>query len=453
MKKILAGALIAALLLALTGCGDMVIGASQDGKTGAGAAAADPGEAGVITLKGDSASYPGGGVSVSGSTVTVSAPGEYILRGTLDDGRIVVNTGENPGDVILTLDGADITCLQDSAIYVAQAKNVDIVLAAGSENRIVSGTETDLAAYDPTTASGAAIYAEDDLDIKGEGALTVYGYLNNAITCKDDLDIMGGTLTVTAANNGIRASESVCITAGTVTVDAGNDGVKSTSAVKEGKGYVEISGGSVTVRSGGDGISAETELRISGGAIDILTSGNTDLVSSKGLKARTDVVVSGGEVRVDATDIGVKAKQTLRVLGGALTVAAGEDGLRAGSAGTGFGASVGTVEIAGGTILVSAATDPIDARAKLTVSGGTVLACGSSKTLKGFSADSAQPFIQANTRGEAGSALSVADGAGAELGAMTAAYGYNTVLFSSSELTAGQTYTIHAGSTVAEAAA
>lgn len=451
MKRFLAWTLLAALLLALTGCGDAVIGASNDGKTGAGAASS--GEAGVIELKGDSASYPGGGVEVRGSTVTVSKPGEYVLRGTLNDGRIVVDMGENPGDVTLTLSGADITCLHDSAIYVAQAKNVDIQLAAGSENRVVSGTEADLAAYDPATASGAAIYAEDDLDIKGEGSLAVYGYLNNGITCKDDLDLKGGALTVTAANNGIRASESVCITGGTVTVDAGNDGIKSTSAAKEGKGYVEISGGSVTVHSVGDGISAETELRISGGTIDILTSGDTELVSCKGLKAKTDLTVSGGEVRVDATDIGVKAEQTLRIGGGTLTVFAGEDGLRAGSAGTGFGTSTGTVEIAGGTVLVSAETDPIDARGVLTVSGGTVLACGSCKSLKGFSPDSAQTFIQTNVRGEAGGTLTVCDSSGAELGALTAAHSYNTVLFSSPELTAGQTYTIHAGSTAAEAVA
>lgn len=452
MKKLLIWVLVAALLLALTGCGDIVIGASNDGSTGAGTASG--GTAGVITLKGDSASYPGGGVSISGSVVTISAPGEYILQGKLNDGRIIVNTGENPGDVILTLDGADITCLTDSAIYVAQAKNVDIVTAAGSENRVVAGTEADLAAYDPATASGAAIYAEDDLDIKGEGTLEVFGYFNNGITCKDDLDLKSsGTLTVTAANNGIRASESVCITAGTVTVQAGNDGIKSTSAAKEGKGYVEISGGSVTVRCGGDGISAETELRISGGELDIQTNGNTDLVSCKGLKAKTDLVITGGDIRIDADDVGVKAEQTLRILGGELTVIAGEDGLRAGSGGTGFGAAVGTVEIGGGTILVSAATDPIDARAALLVSGGTVLACGTSKTTKSFSPESAQAYLRFTVRGWAASAVSVTDASGAELAALTATFGYNTVLFSSPELSAGQTYTVHAGSASAEAAA
>lgn len=443
MKKAMALILAAALLAALAGCGDIVIGASRDGSTGAGAAA--PGEGNVISLKGDSASYPGGGVSVSGGVVTISAPGEYVLRGTLNDGRIVVDMGENPGNVILTLDGADITCLSDSAIYVARAKNVDLVLAAGSTNRVVSGTEADLAAYDPLTASGAAIYAKDDLDIKGEGALAVFGYRNNGITCKDDLDIMGGSVTVVAANNGIRASESVCITGGAVAVSAGNDGIKTTSAAKEGKGYIEISGGSVTVKADGDGISAETELRVSGGQIELLTSGNPDLVSCKGMKAKTDVLISGGEIRIDAADIGVKAELSLRITDGLLNVSSGGDGLRAGSGGTGFGAAVGTVEIGGGTVFVSAGADPIDARAALLVSGGTVLACGNSKTVKGFSSGSTQAFLNTAASGSSGSELRVCDGSGTELAALNPSHSFNTVLFSAPALAGGQTYTIFAG--------
>jgi len=451
MKKLFALLLAAALLAGLAGCGDVVIGAAHDGSTGAGTA--DSGEAGVISLNGDSARYPGGGVSVSGGVVTIAAPGEYILRGTLSDGRIIVNTGENPGDVILTLDGADITCLTDSAIYVAQARNVDLVLAPGSVNRVVSGTQADLAAYDPLTASGAAIYAEDDLDIKGEGSLEVYGYFNNGITCKDDLDIKGGTLQVFAANNGIRASESVSVTGGSVTVSAGNDGIKTTSAAKEGKGFVEILGGTIEIDCGGDGISAETELRIGGGEITIRTQGDPESVSCKGLKAKTDLIISGGVIRIDAADIGVKAEQTLSITDGQLEVCAGEDGLRAGSGGTGFAAAVGRVEISGGTVFVSAGDDPIDARAELLVTGGTVLACGSSKTLKSFSAASTQPFLAAAARGTAGDRLRVTDEGGAELAALDAGHAYTTVLFSSPELAAGANYTIHAGSGSVTAAA
>ena len=148
MKKILVCILSAILALScFSACADTVIGASNDGSTGAG------GSDEAITLNGDSAKYAGGGVSINGSTVTISAPGEYTVTGKLDNGRIIINTGEVSGDVTLTLDGADITCLTDSAIYVAQARNVDIVLAPGSTNKITSGTEADLEKADGT-ASG-----------------------------------------------------------------------------------------------------------------------------------------------------------------------------------------------------------------------------------------------------------------------------------------------------------
>ena len=88
MKKILVCILSAILALScFSACSDPVVGASNGGNTGAGGAEE------AITLNGDSAKYAGGGVSIDGSTVTISAPGEYTVTGTLDNGRIIINTG------------------------------------------------------------------------------------------------------------------------------------------------------------------------------------------------------------------------------------------------------------------------------------------------------------------------------------------------------------------------
>lgn len=485
MKKIFVFVLIAVIAVTcLTACSDPVIGASNDGSTGAG------GPEKAITLNGDSAKYAGGGVSIEGSIVTVRAPGEYTVTGKLDNGRIIVDTGEEPSDVTLVLDNADITCLTDSAIYVAQAKNVDIVLAAGSTNVITSGTEADMSLADDT-ANGAAIFAEDDLDIKGDGSLEIRGYINNGITCKDDLDIKGGSISVLAANNGLRGSESVSISGGTLAVNSQNDGIKSTSATKEGKGYVEISGGDIAVTSMGDGISAETVLNISGGNIVIGTTGDPTVVSSKGLKAKTDfnisggtitltstdhavhsaagltvsggiinlsssdgkgisvhsdINISGGEFVINSIDDGIESSTAININGGSLNITAGNDGLKAGEKGTGFEAKVGTVSINGGKIYISAYADPIDAKAKLLVNSGSVLACGTSKNIKNFNVDSTQAFIACALNGSGNSVLSVSVPGGNELASMTVGYGFNTVLFSAPELTAGSEYTVVSGS-------
>lgn len=437
MKKALSVLLAALLLAALCGCTDIVIGASNDGSTGAGGS-----DERVITLNGDSASYPGGGVSVNGSVVTISAPGEYTVRGTLDDGRIIIDTGENTGNVYLTLDGADITCLTDSAIYVAQAKNVDIILAAGSVNRVASGTETDLATFNALTASGAAIYAKDDLDIKGDGSLEIYGYLNNGVTCKDDLAVKGGSLRIVAANNGLRGSESVCISGGSVSISAGNDGVKSTSAKKEGKGFVEISGGELTVACGGDGVSAETELTVSGGSISVLTTGDPGYVSCKGLKAKTGLSVTGGELTVQSADHAVYSAEDMTIEGGVIHAVSGGDGLHAGKKGTGFEAATGVVTINGGQLYVSAQGDPIDAKGALIVNGGELLALGNSKSVKGFSDSSAQASLTLSADGAGGKTASIQDAAGVELASLQASYAFHTVLYSSPALNADGSYRV-----------
>ena len=317
MKNRLALLLLFALLLSLTACADPVIGqAPAEAPISADSSQAPDS---VILLEGDSVSAKLRGVSVKDTVVTIGAPGSYTVRGTLNDGRIIVDLKENPGKVTLFLDGTDISCRTDSAIWLVQAKELNLVLAAGSENRVVSGSEADLASFDETR-NGAAIFAEDDLDIQGEGSLTVLGYLNNGITCKDDLKIKGGSLSVLAAGNGIRASESVTMSGGTVSIQAGNDGLKASSAKKADKGFVQIEDGALTVSAGGDGVSAETELRISGGTLDIETGGDPSAASCKGLKGKTGVTISGGRITVNAEDHAVRSGAALTVGGGELTL-------------------------------------------------------------------------------------------------------------------------------------
>ncbi len=489
-RKNLCYLLAVLLLVSLSGC-DLPFGRPAAVETAAPAAETTAPEepSGVeITLKGDSISARGKGVNVSGRVVTITKPGEYVLRGTLNDGRVVVNTAGQAGDVVLTLDGAEISCLTDSAIYVAQADEVDLVLAAGSCNVVVSGTEADAAAHSEQS-NGAAIFAEDDLDIKGEGSLEITGYINNGVTCKDDLCIKGGQITVAATNNGLRASESVRVSGGTVTVTAGKDGLKATSAAKEGKGFVEISGGSVTVICAGDGVSAETALTVSDGSLNVTTTGGDAITSSKGLKARTELTVSGGELTISSFDHclrsggaltvsggsitgvsadgkglsaegalliadgaldltaasdGVFSEVSVTVRGGTLAVSAGKDGLKAGSKVTGFETPVGDVLVEGGEIRVTAGEDPVDGKASQRVDGGAILAIGTSKALKPFGADGAQRSLAWSFSGAKQNTVTVSVD-GAELMSVVAGYGYNTVLCSAPELQPGSTCTVGNG--------
>jgi hypothetical protein len=61
-----------------------------------------------ILWNGDSISVDGDGVVVDGRTATITTAGNYFISGTLSDGRIVVDAGDE-ATVQLILEGVDIT--------------------------------------------------------------------------------------------------------------------------------------------------------------------------------------------------------------------------------------------------------------------------------------------------------------------------------------------------------
>lgn len=425
MKKILCLVLIACLLLA--GCGTTKSEPAASGASGTEKAVA-------IVLKGDSAEIRGGGAKAEGNTVTVGAVGEYRLSGELN-GQIVVDTGEDAVDVTLILDGAQITNPEGPAIWVKQAKNVHVQLAAGSENLLVSGTEADLASYDDTR-SGAALFSEDDLILEGEGSLTVHGYLNNGVTCKDDLKILGGALEVLSANNGIRASESITVSGGSIAVLSGNDGLKTSSDAKEGKGYIEISGGTIAVQSGGDAVTAMTELRISGGTIrtasrqDRITTG-----SRKGLKAGQLLDISGGVLEITADEDGLHCDGEVRMSGGDVRILA-TTGIQAGVRDSGEG----DILLSGGTLFIAAVKQALKAEGNLFCNNELLALCGSDKQADPH--EGGQAWLRVSVDGSQGDEVRI--GMGTET--QTAPLSFRILLYSSASLQQGDSVSLSVGS-------
>lgn len=436
----------------------------------------------VIELTGKSAKYSGSGVVINSNVITINAEGDYHMTGKLDDGQIVINTGDTAGTVYLYLENADLNCLTAPAIYVLQAKKLHIVLPEGTSNRIVSGTEADMDKYDGS-ANGGAIFGEDDIDIEGTGSLEIFGYINNGITGKDDIKIESGNISITAANNGIKGSESVMVRGGTLNITCGNDGLKSTSADKDGKGFVQIDGGTVSINSVGDGISAETELIINGGDLTVKTTGDSlsesckaikanntititggtlDLISDdnavsskeaitvsggtinavstsrKGMHAAEQILISGGTVALSAVEDGIQTKGDVNLTGGTLSVVSEADCIKSGEKGDGTTAATGTVTITGGETSLCAGGDPIEAKLSIVCTGGTVIGVGSPKKPQSFDSASSQASISVSFRGRAGDVLTVF-GEGVE-SSIDAVYDFSYVLFSSSGLSSGSSY-------------
>ena len=491
MKKILCIITLAALCAALLcGCGDTVIGGPAEGGSGPGVTPTPQSGATRVVFDGSGAEITGGGASFSGGTLKISSPGSYTLSGTLESGSVLVDTGEVKGDVTITLAGADISCPDGPAIRIERAKNAFIVVEKDSFNRLCSGYE---GMSVDENANGAAIFSESDLDLLGEGSLEIYGWINNGITCKDDLDIKGANTTVVAAHNGVKGSESVEISGGSITVNAGNDGIKATSVKKEGKGFVSVTGGVIGVVCCGDGISAESSLSVTGGSIAVSATGDPAAASCKGVKAKTGLTISGGVLTLDSSDHSIRCAADIEIsgdatlmlrstegkcisAGGALTISGGRidaesaddcvasrssvvisggelrilsgaDGIKAGDKTTGEG----TIEILGGEITVSAFSDPIDAKSFARISGGSFSGVGSSKTVKGFAADSAQRSLVFNTSGAANSTAELrAESGGEVIFTVEARCGYNVAIVSVPGLAPGS-YTLSCGTIVSRA--
>lgn len=347
---------------------------------------------GIIHLNGDSIDAAGvDNVTVDGTTVTITAAGEYEIEGTLTDGQIAVASTVGKKDAVkITLDGVSVTSSTGSAF---DAENGKITLITDTANTFVT-----------TAADAAAVYSKKDLTIQGGGSITANSDSGNGIHCKKDLTIEDVDVTVTAGNNGIKGNQSVTVadSAGDITVTAVKDGITSDQApeidsatgafdadsIVDDGGAVTINGGTINITTTGttktgDGIQADTLLTITGGDITINATGEaiksnfsqydvtdaTDYAANEATVAAYNgcIVISGGEITATAGEDGIKAINSFEMRGGNVTVEAQLDGIQAGKAYTALDLGTGTddetviyetngvVNITGGNLTITAA--------------------------------------------------------------------------------------------------
>lgn len=349
-----------------------------------------------ITLSGDGASSTSDAVRISGSTVTITDEGTYILSGTLDGGMVAVSAGKQD-KVRLVLDGVQITSPTSAAIYVLEADKVFLTTAPGSENSLANGGE--YTAIDENNID-AVIFSKADLTLNGTGTLTVSAAAGHGIVSKDDLVFTCGTYIITAAGKGISGKDSVRIANGTYTVTAGKDAIHAENADDAGLGFLYISDGSFDLKADGDGVSAGASLQIDGGSFTVTTGeGSASVtmptenmgfwpgsgfpeqdtqsqadgtVSQKGFKSDGPLTVTGGSFVTDTADDSFHAAGDIVVTGGDFTLKSGDDGVHADTAVTIRGGKFAipycyegieglSVTIEGGNFDITAVDDGINA--------------------------------------------------------------------------------------------
>lgn len=290
----------------------------------------------LVTLTDSSATAKGKytGYEIDGTDVSITAAGTYVFSGDCDNGSITVKKGVT--GVTIVLNGLTLTNDDSAAITLNKTAEASLIAAAGTTNTVADteGSNDENAAV--KVKSGAA------LAIGGTGALTVDGNAKNGIKGAADavITVAEVKLNINAANDGLSCDDELNITGGTLSITAGGDAVKASPDTGENPdttslGNVTISGGTLTLNATEDGIQADGDLTISGGTFHVKTNGGhttaltDDSASCKGFKAGKTLTVTGGTLTVDSADDALHAGTDVTISGGTLTIATGDDGVHA----------------------------------------------------------------------------------------------------------------------------
>lgn len=453
----------------------------------------DESEAVKITLSGKTAACDSSNVHIEDGVVTIKAAGVYVLSGTLTNGTVVVDAGDDD-KVQLVFDGVSITAADYAAIYAKNADKVFVTLTEGTENTLtVSG---DYVQTDDNNVD-AVIFAKCDLTLGGSGSLTVKDTTGHGIVSKDDLVVMGGTYTIDSQDHCLNGKDSVRIADGTFTLTCDEDGIHAGNDDQQ-DGYIYIEGGDIDISVGDDAMHAEGLLIITGGDIDISKS----YEGIEGYK----ILVTGGDIDVVANDDGFNAARPDSNGQSDGTQSTEDDqrqtdsfkrrtndtetnrpelpekGDRPGDSGTPGGPGMGAgmdadydayILITGGTININADGDGIDSNGYLgiaggnvyvlgpsnngngaldygiyaTVTGGEMVAVGGSGMEQGFGDESTQcsALVNFDEWIDVGETITLTDSNGNKLLTYKADKKFDSVLISTSDMKQGETYTLTAG--------
>ena len=331
-------------------------------------------------------------------------------------------------------------------------------------------------------AQGDGLKADNDQDAtKGyiliEGGVIDITAGGDAIQGQTDVMIADGEFTLTSGGGsssrigddtsakGIKAGVNVNIDGGTFTIDCADDAIHSNA-------HIVINGGAFVLASGDDGMHADATLTINGGDFDI-----TD--SYEGIESAV-ITINGGEIHITSWDDGINVSAgndgSGTMLGPGAGGAMGPGGRpgRGGGPGQDWFAQSGDyyLYVNGGYVVIDAAGDGLDVNGSVEmtngvvivngptmqmngaldhisfkITGGFLVAVGSSGMAEAPSESSTQYSLLLNLNGtlQAGVLFHIQGSDGREIVTFSPAKEYQSIAFSSPELSNGATYDVFYG--------
>lgn len=374
-------------------------------------------------------------VEVSGGHVTVTSGGDGIKSANTEtDGKGGITiTG---GTIHVSATGDGIYAATD---LVIQGGNAVIVTKDASTNSLSDTTEQQ-ATVSPTAWGGGMPPPGGGMMPPGGGMMPPGGMMGEGNANKSSISAKG-----------LKADGTLTVSGGQLTIASADDGLHAAS-------NIIINNGTLYITAADDGMHADDTLIINAGVIQIAES-------YEGLEA-CNINLNGGTVRLTASDDGLNATNgsgstwepggsttmgqspLVTIIGGYHVLNAGGDGLD----------SNGSIRMSGGSVYVfgptnngNGAIDIGDSMSDtMTISGGTLLAVGSSGMAESPENDG-QAVLAGNLRSSAlpaGTLLGFLDGNGQVLAVFELPKQISSIVYSSSAIQSGASYTIVYGGTV-----
>lgn len=322
------------------------------------------GNATNVIFSDNGASVKGFGASVSGADVRISTQGTYVLSGSTSKGSVVIDASK--AEIVLILNGIDLTNTEGPAIYVKNAKKVTFTLTDGTNNVLSDGNFYEI--MDITSAVDGTIFAKSDIVFNGGGTLTVNGNNAHGIVGKDGLTIESGNINVNSKAAAICGKDYINVLNAVININAGTDGLRSDNITEVSKGYISIENGTFNITSGNDAIQAHKMVTINGGSFNIKTTSTDPINSAKGIKGTNGVEIFGGSFVIDSIDDGVHSDMNILISGGTFSISSEDDGIHANNELSVVNGSIDiknsyegleatSIKINGGSIVINATDD------------------------------------------------------------------------------------------------
>lgn len=390
-------------------------------------------------------------VTVSGGTVTVTSGKDGITSDeteneekgfvTIEDGEIIITSvGDGvSAETTLTVTGGVISIISGGGSANAQQKT----------NNMRDWWDFDNSASDDNSASCKGLKAGKALVISG-GSITIDAQ-DDALHTDGDMTISGGECILSTGDDGAHAALSLTVLDGKITVLTSYEGLEANQiTLADGELDITATDDGINANGGSDGFSGGFGGGMGGsfgGRRNDTNNHSGDMTPPDGNAPSGNPPTMPGQDAADSTttDDTTDKQPVLLITGGKITVNADGDGLD----------SNGNLRVEGGDITINGPANggngALDTGTENggagVIAGGTLIALGTSSMAENFGSTSTQcAFLVTMNSFGAGETITITDSQGNVLYTGVTVKSANSVVFSSPDLTVGETYTVTIGS-------